>query len=102
MTNAAEYRSEYCVQTPGSPPTVAPFATAAAKDAIHGVRTLGGERNMRRCGHGLPTADREVVQFLGPVGDTVVLNVEFLTAEWGKGGCKEPLLASRSATTKST
>jgi len=25
--------SEYCVQTPGSPRTVAPFATAAAKNA---------------------------------------------------------------------
>ena len=44
---------------------------------------------MRRCGHGLPTADREVVQFLGPVGDTVVLNVKFLIAEWGEGGCIE-------------
>jgi hypothetical protein len=45
---------------------------------------------MRRCRHGLPTADREVVQFLGPVGDTVVLNVKFLIAEWGEGGCIEP------------
>ena len=57
---------------------------------------------MRRGGHGLPTADREIVQFLGPVGDTVVLNVEFLIAEWGEGGCIEARLASRSATTKST
>jgi hypothetical protein len=45
---------------------------------------------MRRCGHGLPTADREVVQVLGPVGDTVVLNVKFLIAEWGEGGSIEP------------
>jgi hypothetical protein len=44
---------------------------------------------MRRRGHGLPTGDREVVQILGPVGDTVVLNVKFLIAEWGEGGCKE-------------
>jgi hypothetical protein len=55
-----------------------------SEECIHGVPTLGGERNMRRCGHGLPTADREVVPFLGPVGDTVVLNVEFLKAEWGE------------------
>ncbi len=60
------------------------------EECIHGVPTLGGERNMRRCGHGLPTADREVVQFLGPVGDAVVLNVKFLIAEWGEGGCIEP------------
>ena len=46
------------------------------EECIHGVPTLGKERNMRRCGHGLPTADREVVQVLGPVGDTVVLNVK--------------------------
>jgi hypothetical protein len=45
---------------------------------------------MRRCGHGLPPADREVVQSLRPVGDTVVLNVKFLKAEWGEGGCIEP------------
>ena len=57
---------------------------------------------MRRCGHGLPTADCEVVQVLVPVGDTVVLNVKLLVAEWGEGGCVEPRLASRSATTKST
>jgi hypothetical protein len=60
------------------------------EECIHGVPTLGGERNMRRCGHGLPTADREVVQVLGPVGDAVVLRVEFLIAEWGEGGCIEP------------
>src|SRR5512132_2853298 len=60
------------------------------EECIHGVPTLGGERNMRRCGHGLPMADREVVQFLGPVGDTVVLNVKFLIAEWGEGGCIKP------------
>ena len=41
------------------------------EECIHGVPTLGGERDMRRCGHGLPTADREVVQVLGPVADTV-------------------------------
>ena len=59
------------------------------EERIHGVPTLGGERNMRRGGHGLPTADREVVQVLGPVGDAVVLNVKFLIAEWGEGGCIE-------------
>src|SRR6476646_9797339 len=32
---------------------------------IHGVLTLGGECNMRRCGHGLPTTDREVIHPLG-------------------------------------
>ena len=36
------------------------------EETIHGVPTLGGERNMRRCGHGLPTADREVVQVPAP------------------------------------
>ena len=60
------------------------------EECIHGVRTLGRERNMRRCGHGIPTADREVVQFIGSIGDTVVLRVEFLIAEWGQGGCIEP------------
>src|SRR4029453_5358495 len=55
------------------------------EECIHGVPTVGGERNMRRCGHGLPTADREVVQVLGPVGDTVVLNVKLLVTEWGEG-----------------
>jgi hypothetical protein len=44
---------------------------------------------MRRGGHGLATTDREIVQSLGPVGDTVILNVEFLIAEWGEGGCIE-------------
>src|SRR4249920_1882272 len=52
--------------------------------------TLGGERNMSRRGHGLPLADREVVQVLGPVGDTVVLNVKFFVAEWGEGCRVEP------------
>src|SRR5687767_4544861 len=60
------------------------------EERIHGVPTLGGECNMRGCGHGLPTADREVVQVLGPVGDTVVLNVQLLVAEWGEGGRIEP------------
>src|SRR4029450_12922822 len=55
-----------------------------------GVPTFGGERDMRRCGHGLPTADREVAHVPGPVGDTVVLNVKFLIAEWGEGGSIEP------------
>jgi hypothetical protein len=44
---------------------------------------------MRRRGHGLPTADREVVQVLGPVGDTVVLNVKLLVTKGGEGGCIE-------------
>src|SRR6476660_7684363 len=34
------------------------------EERIHSVPTLGGERNMRRCGHVLPAADREVVQVL--------------------------------------
>src|SRR6266511_3150570 len=60
------------------------------EECIHGVPTLGGERNMRRFGHRLATADREVVQVLGPVGDTVVLNVKLLVAEWGERSCIEP------------
>jgi hypothetical protein len=36
-------------------------------------------------------ADREVVQILGSVGDTVVLNVKLLVAEWGEcGGIEAP------------
>jgi hypothetical protein len=56
------------------------------EERIHGVPALGGERNMRRRGHGLPTANREVVQVLGPVGDAVFLNVQFLIAQRGEGG----------------
>ena len=46
---------------------------------------------MSRRGHGLPLADREVIQVLGPVGDAVVLNVELFVAEWGEGCRVEPL-----------
>ena len=38
---------------------------------------------------GSPWAIQEVVQVLGPVADTVVLNVKFFVAEWGEGCCIE-------------
>ncbi len=45
---------------------------------------------MSRRGHGLPLADREVVQVLGPVADTVFLNVQFHVTERSQCGCVEP------------
>ena len=45
---------------------------------------------MRRCRHGLSASDREVVQSLRPIAKAVVLNIEFLVAEWSEGGGIEP------------
>jgi hypothetical protein len=47
---------------------------------------------MSRHGHSFPLADREVVKILGPVADTVGLNVELFVAEWGEG-CRIELSA---------
>jgi len=60
------------------------------EERVYVLATFGGERNMSRCGHGLPLADREVVQVLGPVADTVFLNVEFLVTKWGESCGIEP------------
>jgi hypothetical protein len=65
------------------------------EERVYVLATLGGEGNMSRCGHGLPLADREVVQVLGPVADTVFLNVKFLVTEWGKSCCIEPSACSQ-------
>ena len=45
---------------------------------------------MSRGCHGLPLADREVVQVLGPVADTVFLNEKFHVTERSQCGCVEP------------
>src|SRR5439155_27200234 len=60
------------------------------EERVYVLATFGGERNMSRCGHGLPLANREVVQVLGPVADTVFLNVKFLVTEWGESCGIEP------------
>ena len=45
---------------------------------------------MSRGGHGLPLADREVVQILGPVADTIFLGVKFHVSERSQCRCVEP------------
>jgi hypothetical protein len=55
------------------------------EERVYLLPTFGGERNMSRRGDGLPLADREVVQVLGPVADTVFLGVKFHVPERSQG-----------------
>src|SRR5258705_4701212 len=55
------------------------------EERVYLLPTFGGERNMSRRSDGLPLADREVVQVLGPVADTVFLGVKFHVSERSQG-----------------
>src|SRR5829696_2518469 len=60
------------------------------EEGVYLFRTLGGERDMSGCRHGISLGDPEVVEVLTPVADTIVLHVEFLVTERGESSGIEP------------